>query len=318
VRSLYFAVYPAIHEIKPLLLALRFVGAGLVLFLPTFLMGGTLPILVRGVTGKSKELGGRVSRLYWVNTLGAAAGTIFAGFILLPQLGLRLTIACAVALNLLAGLVALQISRDARNEGAESTGAEPTSINESTEDLPQVGNLFLLIVFGFVGATAIAYEISWTRLLATILGSSTYAFTLMLATFLGGIVLGSFLFERWAARGREVSFVTISIADDCSPDSPGYARNVWGPGTGAIRDQRPRDAPCSPGFWIQFPRGGGAADCKSAQGETIGNSRRCLRSQHDRGNRWRDFHRLLAGTSAGKFPRPCFDRGDQPHFGNRA
>ena len=210
VRSLYFAAYPAIHEIKPLLLALRFVGAGLVLFLPTFLMGGTLPILVRGVTGKSKELGSNVSRLYWVNTLGAVAGTIFAGFILLPALGLRLTIACAVALNLLAGLVAKQISRGASNEGAESSGAEPTSTNESTEDLPQVGILFLLIVFGFVGATAIAYEISWTRLLATILGSSTYAFTLMLATFLGGIVLGSFLFERWVAQGREVSFAIIS------------------------------------------------------------------------------------------------------------
>lgn len=210
VRSLYFSAYPAIHEIKPLLLALRFVGAGLVLFLPTFLMGGTLPILVRGVTGKSKELGSHVSRLYWVNTLGAVAGTIFAGFILLPELGLRLTIACAVALNLLAGLVAQQILRAASNEGAESSGAEPTSTNESTEDLPQVGIFFLLIVFGFVGATAIAYEISWTRLLATILGSSTYAFTLMLATFLGGIVLGSFLFEQWVARGREVSFATIS------------------------------------------------------------------------------------------------------------
>jgi len=210
VRSLYFAAYPAIHEIKPLLLALRFVEAGLVLFLPTFLMGGTLPILVRGVAGKSKELGSRVSRLYWVNTLGAVAGTIFAGFLLLPALGLRLTIACAVALNLLAGLVAQQISRGANKEGAESSGAEPAASNESTEDLPQAGILFLLIVFGFVGATAIAYEICWTRLLATILGSSTYAFTLMLATFLGGIVLGSFLFERWVARGREVSFATIS------------------------------------------------------------------------------------------------------------
>ena len=210
VRSLYFAAYPAIHEIKPLLLALRFVGAGLVLFLPTFLMGGTLPILVRGVTGKSKELGSRVSRLYWVNTLGAVAGTMFAGFLLLPALGLRLTIACAVALNLLAGLVALQILRGASSEGAESSVAEPALANEYTEDPPQAGMAFLLVVFGFVGATAIGYEISWTRLLATILGSSTYAFTLMLATFLGGIVLGSFLFERWVARGREVSFATIS------------------------------------------------------------------------------------------------------------
>ncbi len=45
-----------------------------------------------------------------------------------------------------------------------------------------------------------AYEVGWTRLLATQLGSSTYAFTLMLATFLTGIVLGSAAFEWWTRR----------------------------------------------------------------------------------------------------------------------
>jgi hypothetical protein len=44
--------------------------------------------------------------------------------------------------------------------------------------------VFLLLAFGIVGATAMSYEISWARLLGTILGSSTYAFTLMLSTFL--------------------------------------------------------------------------------------------------------------------------------------
>jgi len=47
-----------------------------------------------------------------------------------------------------------------------------------------------------------AYEIGWTRLLSTQLGSSTYAFTLMLATFLAGIVFGSAIFERWNRRPR--------------------------------------------------------------------------------------------------------------------
>src|SRR5215475_4167490 len=45
VRWLYVAAYPVISGWQPLL-ALRFFGAALVLLVPTFLMGGTLPILV--------------------------------------------------------------------------------------------------------------------------------------------------------------------------------------------------------------------------------------------------------------------------------
>ena len=214
VRLLYLAAYPAIGVATPLLLLLRFLGIALVLFIPTFLMGGTLPILVRGLTREAGELGARVSRLYWVNTLGAVTGTLFAGFVLLPTLGLRLTIACAVFLNILAGVIALQISRAfATSESSEST--QPASANVSTTTAAELSSnpsrTFLFLAFGIVGATAIAYEIAWTRLLATTLGSSTYAFTLMLATFLAGIVIGSFIFERWISRGsRTVSFSTFA------------------------------------------------------------------------------------------------------------
>jgi len=109
VSWLYGALYPTVGGSQTLLLALRFLGAAVVLFIPTFLMGGTFPILVRSITRQSAELGTRVSQLYWVNTLGAAAGTLLSGFVLLPGFGLRLTIASAVALNILAGLIALRI-----------------------------------------------------------------------------------------------------------------------------------------------------------------------------------------------------------------
>jgi hypothetical protein len=75
---------PSVRGLQSLLLALRFFGATVVLFIPTFLMGGTLPILVRGITRNSAELGIRVSQLYWVNTLGAVAGTLISGFVLRP------------------------------------------------------------------------------------------------------------------------------------------------------------------------------------------------------------------------------------------
>ena len=198
VRAAYLAVYPSFSGHSFLLLALRLVGAAVVLFVPTFFMGGTLPVLIRGLSRNSAELSRRLARLYWVNTAGAVAGAFAAGFLLLPTIGLNLTLAVAVALNLIAGGLALKIgSRDFAAIEVPST--IPSKSIEPPLGLP---SRLLLICFAAVGATAMAYEIGWTRLLATQLGSSTYAFTLMLVTFLTGIVAGSALFERWSRRHR--------------------------------------------------------------------------------------------------------------------
>lgn len=50
------------------------------------------------------------------------------------------------------------------------------------------------------GAAAMTYEIAWTRLLSMVIGSSTYAFTIMLATFLVGIFAGSYIASRFVDR----------------------------------------------------------------------------------------------------------------------
>jgi spermidine synthase len=197
VRAVYVATYPYAGGNASALLMLRFVGSALVLFLPTFLMGGTLPVLVRGLTRNAAELGARLSRLYWINTAGAVAGTFAAGFLLLPSLGLRRTLGIAVALNLAAGALALILAREEPNP----TSSDEISVQENIEAPPSPApSRFFLICFAIVGTTAMSYEIGWTRLLSTQLGSSTYAFTLMLGTFLTGIVLGSALFERWSRR----------------------------------------------------------------------------------------------------------------------
>ena len=205
VRWLYLHSYQTAAGSVPALLLLRFLGAALVLLLPTFLMGGTLPVLIQGMTRSSAELGARVSRLYWVNTLGAVAGTLAAGFLLLPSLGQRQTVGVAVVLNVFAGAVALALSR--RSSPSRFPADEEFSQQSANaiRSSPRTQSNFLLVTFGVVGATAISYEIGWTRLLATYLGSSTYAFTVMLAAFLSGIVIGSVLFERWISSGREVS-----------------------------------------------------------------------------------------------------------------
>ena len=196
-RAVYVAAYPYASGNGAILLALRFVGSALVLFLPTFLMGGTLPVLVRGLTRNAAELGARLSRLYWINTAGAVAGTFAAGFLFLPSLGLRRTLGIAVALNLAAGALALLLARD--ESAAASPELDDSRMPEKLQALPSsMSAKFFLACFAVVGATAMSYEIGWTRLLSTQMGSSTYAFTLMLGTFLTGIVLGSALYERWS------------------------------------------------------------------------------------------------------------------------
>lgn len=203
VRLLYVAAYHFASGSIPLLETLRFSSSVLVLFIPTFLMGGTLPILVAGIATTRPEVSTRVGQLYWINTAGAVAGALAAGFLCLPFLGLRVTISLAAICNIVAACIALTIGRRVAGQGLEETQATAGAASQEK-------TAFLLAGFALVGATSMAYEISWTRLLATTLGSSTYAFTTMLATFLAGIALGSWVFEKWVARGKTVSVGTFA------------------------------------------------------------------------------------------------------------
>jgi spermidine synthase len=137
-------------------------------------------------------------------------GTLAAGFLFLPTLGLRRTLGVAVVLNLVAGALALRLSRYERAVTPQATPEDMAPPRESDVAPSAMPPRFLYICFAFVGATAMAYEIGWTRLLSTQLGSSTYAFTLMLATFLTGIVFGSAIFERWNRR-HEITHLTFAL-----------------------------------------------------------------------------------------------------------
>ncbi len=65
-------------------------------------------------------------------------------------------------------------------------------------------NLIVLIAFGFSGAAALIYEVAWTRSLALILGSTTYALSTMLSTFMAGLALGAWIGGKLADRGKNL------------------------------------------------------------------------------------------------------------------
>ena len=84
----------------------------LLLLVPTTLMGTTFPILAKSYVGSS--IGKGIGELYSANNLGAVTGSLLAGFILLPNLGVRYTIIIGALLNLGAGVLTLFHSHQAK------------------------------------------------------------------------------------------------------------------------------------------------------------------------------------------------------------
>ncbi|HET8789545.1 MAG TPA: fused MFS/spermidine synthase, partial [Actinomycetes bacterium] len=204
--ELYRGVWPSLVERPGQLAGVRF-GLALAAVAPaTFLMGMTLPLLTRYLVRTLDEAGARLGELYAANTVGAMAGTLLAGFVLIELFGLRLTSYIAVALNLVAGVGALLLSR--RWETGPDAAGGPAARRERPAR-PEVPRAFrprrrAVLAATFVsGFVSLALEVLWTRMLAEGTGSSIYIFTTILAIFLLGIALGSFLYRRFSRPGGE-------------------------------------------------------------------------------------------------------------------
>jgi len=78
----------------------------LVFIVPTCAMGATLPVLVTELVDITDNVGFSTGTLYFINTLGAAAGALAGGLILLSLYGLDGVVTIAAVLNLSVGVVA--------------------------------------------------------------------------------------------------------------------------------------------------------------------------------------------------------------------
>jgi spermidine synthase len=68
--------------------------------------------------------------------------------------------------------------------------------------IPWQIRLFVAAIFFVSGAAGLVYEVLWTRQLGLIFGISTYAVATVLATYMGGLALGSYIVGTWADRWK--------------------------------------------------------------------------------------------------------------------
>ncbi len=196
-NPVFGALYAGAYDSFFLLTLARLLVVLLLLIVPATLMGATLPILIRFYVETISSVGSEAGKVYTANTWGAAVGTAAAGFLLVPYLGVNLTLLATVGVNLLVAGIAWSRGDAVRSPAPESTGPAGAG--------PRV----ILVAMLLSGFAALMDEVAWTRVLGLVVGPTTYAFTLMLTSMIAGLGLGAALGSRWAAR-RNVSMATLA------------------------------------------------------------------------------------------------------------
>jgi spermidine synthase len=200
---------------------LRGLAGGGLMFPATILMGLSFPLAIAAIQAGLDERGrggGRGERsaaalAYGVNTLGATAGALCGGFLLVPLLGVTWGAAAAVVFDLAvlafawpapkfevtAALPVAAKGREARPRGAR--GAAQPSIPAPSAPAP-ASQAPLLVSIAIGGVVALGLEAVLFRVLGLLLGPTARAFTVVLAVYVLGLGVGSLLVRPLVARGR--------------------------------------------------------------------------------------------------------------------
>jgi spermidine synthase len=201
--ALYAGIKSALGD-GPLLEGVRLAIAFGILLVPAALMGATFPALCAALIRRSDGLERHLGPIYGVNTLGAAAGALIAGFVLVELLGNRSAVHAAAGVNLVCALGGLWLSRTPQLPVEES--AAPHAPPEGATGASSAGSSLPLPLLGAVllgsGFATMAYEIFWFRAMKYVIGNSTYAMSLVLAIFLVGLALGG-IAHRWLGTKRK-------------------------------------------------------------------------------------------------------------------
>lgn len=215
---------------------LRLLLGAVVLGVPTFLMGGTLPAAARGIETEGDRRRTGIGVLYGLNTLGAVVGTLAATFFMLEALGNRATLWVAAAVNLVvagAARIVAMFEEEREPEGAAAATAKATeSGSESTPAhgalpaptpapaAPEIGaagageipTWFVPAAAFAVGFAFFLMELVWYRMLGALVGATVYTLGLILAVALLGIGVGGLFYFLW---GRLIPATLPAFAFTC-------------------------------------------------------------------------------------------------------
>ncbi|MBM3571916.1 MAG: MFS transporter, partial [Alphaproteobacteria bacterium] len=175
--------------------ALVFTLAFVSLMAPTILMGLSLPLLSRALVDNVDGAARRIGGLYAINTLGAGAGALVAGFWLIGSFGYQTAILTGAVLNAVVGLGGLLAARAKGRSALDRPVVVSTQVAHA--DTKMVHRWCALVfVAGFL---TVAVQVEWYRLFGTMMQGNAYGFALILGVFLIGDAIGLYIGARRAS-----------------------------------------------------------------------------------------------------------------------
>ncbi|MDA1194099.1 MAG: hypothetical protein O2894_02860, partial [Planctomycetota bacterium] len=187
--------YVALAEGLPgaLQMVLRVLVAAIVIAPAAFLLGATLPAMVRHVVRRAGETGRLTAWFYGANTLGAVAGGLYSGFIAVAAYGVYGTVwrasVVAIAVGVFAVIAGYCTSATVPAEG-HAAMASPRGRGRSA-----------FVAAALCGFAGLGVEVVGFRLLVFFLEGFTVTFAAMLGVFIAGLGLGSLLLGPRLVRG---------------------------------------------------------------------------------------------------------------------
>ena len=194
VSSFYVWFWQTYYPSRGFSILVQAILSGVVIFIPTVLMGSTLPLLARFISTTVEDSGRLIGRLYAVNTLGAALGCFMAGFVLIRAIGVNWTLRTSVIANLIVacgGYFLYRMSLDYSKQ--KRLVPEKQSEKIRMRAFSHAGLRPLAVAFFLSGLVCIGYELFWMRSIVFSVGSYTYVFSAVLTIYLIGNVVGTIL-----------------------------------------------------------------------------------------------------------------------------
>ncbi len=216
-RSIYPWLFERFIDLPEIFLLAKFGLSLLLLFPPAFFMGGTLPVMSHFLVQQKQWLGQRVSVLYGINTLGAASGTLIAGFVLPPVFGFQNSFMLAILANLLVAIIAILLGKP---YPADSHKINSTHANT----FPTTASFLMLAVVAFAsGLITLSLQVLWVRMFSQVLHNSVYTFSIILTVFLLILAFASWFANRlmhWFKHHELILLIILLLAGGLVIGSP--------------------------------------------------------------------------------------------------
>ncbi len=203
--ELYEQIYPFLYDnLRPfqtIFIIVKFFLAFIVILPTSFLLGGTMPLMVRAFLNVKSSLGKEGNRLYAINTFGAVLGTAMAGLWLPEILGVNLTYVTGMVFSLISVFLAFALNHNYRVIAVDTPEKNDSSYL----------SIRLMIIAAASGFGTLSLQVLLMQALSQMFDNSVYSVGAVLIVVLLSVAVGAALISVTVQKISAINILKIVL-----------------------------------------------------------------------------------------------------------